>query len=48
MSINYLMESKGMDRTEAEMVEYRMCRKGRPSEEAIETALMLLQIQNGN
>ena len=42
------MESKGMDRTEAEMVEYLMCSKGMTSEEAIETALMLLQIQNGN
>ena len=48
MSINYLMESKGMDRTEAEMVEYLMCSKGMTSEEAIETALMLLQIQKVN
>lgn len=48
MSVDYLMESKGMDRTEAEMVEYLMCSKGMTCEEAIETSLMLLQIQNGN
>ena len=48
MSVNYLMEAKGMDREEAEIVEYLMCSKGMTSEEAIETALMLLQIQNGN
>jgi hypothetical protein len=42
------MESKGMDRTEAEMVEYLMCSKGMTCEEAIETSLMLLPIQNGN
>ena len=46
MSVNYLMEAKGMDRTEAEMVEYLMCSKGMSYEEALETSLMLLQIQN--
>ena len=48
MSINYLMESKGMDKEEAEIVDYLMASKGMSYDEAIETALMLLQIQNGN
>ena len=48
MSVNYLMEAKGMDREEAEIVDYLMCSKGMSYEEALETSLMLLQIQNGN
>ena len=46
MSINYVMDSKGMDREEAEIVDYLMLSKGMSYEEAVETSLMLLQIQN--
>ena len=46
MSVNYLMEAKGMDREEAEIVDYLMLSKGMSYEEAVETSLMLRQIQN--
>tara|TARA_E500000178_G_C17026801_1_gene758428 strand:+ start:3713 stop:3841 length:129 start_codon:yes stop_codon:yes gene_type:complete len=40
------MEAKGMDREDAEIVDYLMQSKGMSYEEALETSLMLLQIQN--
>jgi hypothetical protein len=42
------MEAKGMDKEEAEIVDYLMASKGMSYDEAVETSLMLLQIQNGN
>ena len=43
---NYIMEANGIDREYAEAVDYLMQSKGMSYEEALETSLMLLQIQS--